>query len=100
MEISRLDIDLSGHLFFCLGPGCWRELLDLGDFGCGQVSEHIFQIIRWVDALPPTSAQQSVMIVITTSNSMSVKPLEQFMYFPSLVIGVNTEVLAHPASKF
>jgi len=43
-----------------LGPCCWRELFDLGDLGCWQAREQILQIIKWIDSMPPATAQQRV----------------------------------------
>ena len=41
-------------------PRCGRELFDLSDLGCGQPREQIFQVIKRVDPLPPTTPQQGV----------------------------------------
>ena len=47
--------------FACaFGQRRWRELFDLGNFCCRQTGEQIFQIIKRVDPLPPTTAQQRV----------------------------------------
>jgi len=51
---------ISDYSLLRFGPHRWRELVDLGDFGCGQARDQIFQIIKWVEAMPPTTAQQRV----------------------------------------
>ena len=53
---------LSDHflLRFGLGPRRWRELFDLGDLGRRQAGEQIFQVIEWIDPVPPATAQQGV----------------------------------------
>ena len=43
-----------------LCPNSWRELVDLGNFGHWQTREQIYQVIKRVDAVPPTTAQQRV----------------------------------------
>src|SRR5208337_302361 len=47
-------------LRFGIGPRRWRKLSDLGDLGCRQPREQILQIIKRVDPVPPTTAQQCV----------------------------------------
>ena len=65
VEFDRLPTYSSGLsnrllLFFGLGPRRWRELLDLRDFRGGQTGEQVFQIIEWIDSVPPATAQQRV----------------------------------------
>jgi hypothetical protein len=45
---------------FVLGLRRWRELFDLGDFGRWLPCEQIFEVIKRVDAMPPTTSQQGV----------------------------------------
>jgi hypothetical protein len=53
---------LGEHFLFRggLDPRRWRELFDLGDFGPWQTGKQIFQIIKWVEAVPPTTAPHCV----------------------------------------
>ena len=47
-------------LRFGLGPGRRGELFDPGDLGAGQACEQIPHVIEWIEAVPPTTAQQRV----------------------------------------
>ena len=47
-------------LRFGYDPHRWRELPDLGNLGRRQACEQIPQVIKWVEAVPPTTAQQCV----------------------------------------
>ena len=68
---------MGGEVFFCqvhgeirqglggqagsrlgFSPRLGRELFDLGDLGCWQAREQIFQVIERIDSVPPTTAQQ------------------------------------------
>jgi hypothetical protein len=53
---------LSKDLLLPLGsvPPRWRELFDQGDFGRWQAGKQILQVVKWVDAMPPTTAQLGV----------------------------------------
>jgi len=48
----------AGWLQTWFWPTPRRELFDLGDLGCGQAREQIFQVIERIDSVPPTTAQQ------------------------------------------
>ena len=45
---------------FSFDPSRWCELLDLRNLGRWQTGEQIFQIIKGVDPMPPTTAQQRI----------------------------------------
>jgi hypothetical protein len=51
---------LSDYFLLRSGPGCWRELSDLGDLGRWQAREQILQIIKWIDPMPTATSQQGV----------------------------------------
>jgi len=51
---------LSDYFLLRSGPGCWRELSDLGDLGRWQAREQILQVIKWVDLVPTATSQQGV----------------------------------------
>jgi hypothetical protein len=57
VESRRLRDFLPG---FGLGPGPRHELLNLGDLGHRQPGEQILQILKGIDPMPPTTAQQRV----------------------------------------
>ena len=56
----RCSRDGSCLLRFHFGPLGGREPLNLRYLGRGQAREQIFQMIEWIEAVPPTTAQQGI----------------------------------------
>jgi len=58
--LSTGSSGLFKHFYPRFGPRRWSELSDVGDLGSRQAREQILQAIKWVEAMPPTTAQQGV----------------------------------------